>query len=280
MLHQPRAAAPLPPMQGDARPAWWCCCASPDAILHKTRDDTRTVLDPAALPTFLGMPDKQLPALPTPERRAYERPAHYSMPVHGLHDRSSAPTSAQHGRHTNDDSAARPHTSSYLGASFALAPLASFPSASSLSEPVSAPIGDTITPMSSTPTQTVSPSRTSGAPTLSVALPSPYLLLASSQTSTEFGAPTDTAPRAPPMTQVPVDGPNEPPHTSVHGMYADAPASQTAHLDAPLPLGPLVTPQDIPCVEPPNIDMLPPIPEDWAAGLVQPCLIIEVCVFC
>jgi len=237
------------------------------AILHKTRDDAKTLLDPAALSTLLGMPDKQLPALPTPpEHRVFERPMSSTGPVPGLYEGTHASTNGGgQARLTDGDAATTwPHTSTYLGTSFALAPLASFSSVSSLSEQAPPHSGERTMPLSSTPTQTMSQSRASGAPTLSVALPSPYLLLASSQTSSDLGA--ETAPRSHMQLS----------RASAYDTHPDALPPEPARLDAALPLEQPAPSQDAACVEPPNVDMAPPIPEDWAAGLVQPCLMIEV----
>ncbi|WFD19085.1 hypothetical protein MCAP1_001305 [Malassezia caprae] len=125
-------------------------------------------------------------------------------------------------------------------------------------------------PVSDLSERTVSQSRTSDAPTLSVALPSPYLLLASSQTSSELGVEHALPPES--HTQIP--------SVSANVSHTEVPVREQATLDASLPVEPPGLSQETACVEPPNMDITPPIPEDWAAGLVQPCLMIEYCDRC
>ncbi|WFD25901.1 hypothetical protein MNAN1_000869 [Malassezia nana] len=181
------------------------------------------------------MPDKQLPALPAGrlsgaptydggiDSRLPERPWS-SVDTYGY---ASAMSSHRPGY--SDSVATHVPSSNYLGSSIVLAPLASFTSVSSLSD-IASPLGESTMPLSSTPTQSLSLPRGhgsgggggSGVPTLSVALPSPYLLGPSSQLAEPAPAP------------------------------APAPAAAPSE-----PIG-------------------PPISEAWAAGLVQPCLLIEV----
>lgn len=236
------------------------------------------------------MHDKQLPALPEPyERRFPGALGQLGEPVSGLYERPASmyPSTEPAGQaryYDGEPGAPPPSTSSYLGSSFALAPLASFTSASTISEQASMPMGDSVMPLSSTPTQAVSQARTSGAPTLSVALPSPYLLMNSSNAMPERAATTEQLAQGLPAAQAPVHAtPHLPTSTSAYGVYGGAPVPSIPTQEPALIEAAALTPaapaptHSSACEEPANVAVEPPVSEDWAAGLVQPCLLIEVC---
>lgn len=174
------------------------------------------------------MPDKQLPALPAGPlsgASTYDGGTDSRLPERpwSSFDTYSYANVVPSGRPGHSEPVAtHAPLSNYLGSSIVLAPLASFASASSLSD-FASPLSESTMPLSSTPTQSLSLPRGSGGgsgggvPTLSVALPSPYLLGSSSKLAEQAPAPSE-----------PIE---------------------------------------------------PPIPEEWAAGLVQPCLLIEVRTF-